>query len=569
MRLFAKLFSEIDATTSTLEKVDALKRYFAKAPPIDAMWAVLILTGRLEKRVITSRALREAFLLTTKYPEWLFEESYNHVGDTAETLSLLLRSLEIARTGENADEKPLHFFMQTEIPRMSALKDPQARAEELMACWRTQTADEIFIFNKLMTGGFRVGVSEKLVVRALSETFDVPSDQISHRLTGKISAGVDQFEALISKDETLVLGSKPYPFCLAHAWNERSEAAWEPGVWAVEWKFDGIRSQVIKRDGGLWIWSRGEEEVSKQFPDLVRVFMDLPEGSVIDGEILVIRDGRIQDFNSLQKRLNRKNLTPAMLKESPVGFIAYDCLEYRREDVRQLPLRDRRRHLEELITPFRSESIRLSEILDAPSIEKIEALREHSREVDAEGLMIKAWESPYSVGRKTGHWWKHKVDPLTLDAVLIYAQAGTGRRANLYTDYTFALWRNGEKGPELVPFAKAYSGLDQTEIDALDRWIRTHTKEKFGPVRSVEPVHVFEIGFEGIAASPRHKSGIAVRFPRILRWRKDKDAASADTLQTAFDLLETKEGRRTSAKPGAKPRVKVKPADDATAGSPS
>lgn len=546
MKAFTKLFAEVDATTSTNEKVAALKRYFATVPPIDAMWAVLILTGRLEKRVITSRALREAFLLSTGYPDWLFEESYNHVGDTAETLSLLLRSLEIA-PAVSAREKPLHFWMETEIPRLSAIKDPTARAVELMACWRDLTADEIFIFNKLMTGGFRVGVSEKLVVRALSETFDVASDQLAHRLTGKISSGVDQFEALISKEETKVLGSKPYPFCLAHAWNERSEAAWEPGAWAVEWKYDGIRSQVIKRDGGLWIWSRGEEEISKQFPDLVQTFLDLPDGSVIDGEILVIVDGRIQDFNTLQKRLNRKNVTAAMLRDAPVGFVAYDCLEFGREDLRQRPLRERRLKLEELIAPFRSPQIRLSAILEAPTLNQIEELREASREADAEGLMIKTWESPYSVGRKTGHWWKHKVDPLTLDAVLIYAQAGTGRRANLYTDYTFALWRDGEKGPELVPFAKAYSGLDQKEIDELDRWIRSHTKEKFGPVRSVEPRHVFEIGFEGIAASPRHKSGIAVRFPRILRWRKDKDAASADTLGTAFELLETKEGRRTAA----------------------
>lgn len=548
MKDFTRLYGEIDATTSTNEKVEALKRFFANAKPVDAMWAVLILTGRLEKRVITSRVLREAFLLATKYPEWLFEESYHHVGDTAETLSLLLRSLDLAQPGHaGTSSRPLHQWMETEIPRVARLRDPQERAAALLELWREMSVDEIFVFNKLMTGGFRVGVSEKLVVRALCESFDVASDQIAHRLTGKIRPGEDQFEALITKDETQILGSKPYPFCLAHAWNERSAAAWEPEAWAVEWKFDGIRSQVIKRDGGLWIWSRGEEEVSKQFPELVKAFFDLPDGSVIDGEVLVIRDGRIQDFNTLQKRLNRKTQSAALLKEAPVGFIAYDCLESHREDVRQLPLRERREELRRLLAPFLSDRVRISEVLPANSLAQIEALRSRSRAADAEGLMIKAWESPYSVGRKTGHWWKHKVDPLTLDAVLIYAQAGTGRRANLYTDYTFALWRDGELGPELVPFAKAYSGLDQSEIDELDRWIRGHTREKFGPVRSLEPVQVFEIGFEGIAASPRHKSGIAVRFPRILRWRRDKAAADADSLATAFELLDTKEGRRTAA----------------------
>jgi DNA ligase-1 len=386
-----------------------------------------------------------------------------------------------------------------------------------------------------MTGAFRVGVSEKLVVRAIAEVYNVPTDQVSHRLTGDISPGVESFSRLINPEATEVTFSQPYPFCLAHPWNERAEKDWDATEWGVEWKFDGIRAQVICREDQVWIWSRGEEKIADTFPDLVEKLALLPNGTVIDGEILIIKDNRIHPFQDLQKRLGRKKVSPALLKELPVGFIAYDCLEFDGKDIRDQGLKERRQFLKKSLEPLLSSQVRISEILQVKDLDDLEQWRAQSREHDAEGLMIKRWAAPYSVGRKTGNWWKHKVNPLTLDAVLIYAQAGTGRRANLYTDYTFALW----KDKELVPFAKAYSGLDQKEIDELDNWIRRHTKEKFGPVRSLEPFHVFEIGFEGIGPSKRHKSGIAVRFPRILRWRKDKKVADADSLQTAFELLET------------------------------
>lgn len=536
MRKFTHLFEELDSTTSTNEKVEALKKYFAKAAADDAMWAVLILTGKISKRILTSRALVQMFLNYTQYPEWLFAECYAQVGDTAETLSLLAKSLHLCSSKPVAlDQKTLTQWLEIRIPELAKVEDPQQQAATLMEWWKNLTMEEIFILNKLMTGAFRVGVSEKLVVRALSEVFNLPSDQIAHRLTGDISPGVESFSRLINPEVQEISSSQPYPFCLAHPWTERAEKDWVAEEWCVEWKFDGIRAQVICRKDQIWIWSRGEEKIADSFPDLVEKMALLPNGSVIDGEILIIRDNRILPFQDLQTRLGRKKVSPAMLKEKPVGFIAYDCLEFDGEDIRKKSLKERRRALKEILTPLLSSQVRLSEVLDVKNLADLEEWRSQARQHDAEGLMIKRWDSPYSVGRKTGIWWKHKVNPLTLDAVLIYAQAGTGRRANLYTDYTFALW----KDRELIPFAKAYSGLEQKEIDELDNWIRRHTKEKFGPVRSLEPYHVFEIGFEGIGPSKRHKSGIAVRFPRILRWRKDKKVTDADTLDTAFELLGT------------------------------
>ncbi len=552
MKAFTQLFENVDATTSTNEKIDVLKKYFAQTNSQDAMWAVLILTSRVSKRVLTSRSVRELFLKATNYPDWLFEESYSQVGDTAETVSLLLQSQGLTKKegdkNTNLVDKTLSEWMETEIPQIAEIEDVNQKSQKLLEYWKQLLPSEIFVLSKLMTGGFRVGVSERLVVRALADVFGVPTDLVAHRLTGQVAPGGENFERLISPGTIEFVPSQPYPFCLAHAWTDRSQKDWNPATWAIEWKYDGIRSQAIKREDqgkeNLWIWSRGEEEIKRSFPDLVGLFEKLPAGSVLDGEILIIKDGRIQPFQALQKRLGRKKVSPTTLKDYPAGFMAYDCLEYQGQDIRQKSLRARKMHLNELCQPLVSDHFLVSPILKAESLEDLEALRAQSRETDAEGLMLKDWESNYSVGRKTGAWWKHKVDPLTLDAALIYAQAGTGRRANLYTDYTFALWsaENEKNERQLVPFAKAYSGLNQAEIDELDAWIRRHTKEKFGPVRSLQPHHVFEIAFEGILASKRHKSGIAVRFPRILRWRKDKKVEDADTLQTAMHLLNAAAG---------------------------
>lgn len=536
MNEFALLFDDLDSTTSTNEKITALAKYFKKASSEDAMWAVLLLTGRTARKTLTSNVLKKLFLRATNYPEWLYDECYSQVGDTAEVISLLAQTLKLCRpVGEPEEKRSLTEWLETEIPLLAKIEDEDTKAQAILQRWRLLSPLEVFIFNKLITGGFRVGVSEKLVIRGLSDVFGVPTDQIAHRMTGLGATESKTFEQLISKDVFEVSNNQPYPFCLAHAWQERKEEGWNPADWALEWKYDGIRSQVIRREENVWIWSRGEDLVTDSFPELEKAFHQLPLGTVIDGEILVIKDQKVAPFQELQKRLGRKKVSAAILKDTPAGFIAYDCLERDGIDLRQEPFTVRRQHLEAIMRPVLNEQIRLSEILSVQSLEELEALRNQSREKEAEGLMIKAKSGVYAVGRKTGNWWKHKVDPLTLDAVLIYAQAGSGRRANLYTDYTFAL-RN-EAG-ELVPFAKAYSGLDQTEIEELDSWIRRNTKDKFGPVRSVAPLHVFEIGFEGISKSGRHKSGIAVRFPRILRWRRDKKPADADTLSTAFDLMQ-------------------------------
>lgn len=537
MKAFTQLFDELDSTTSTNEKVEALKRYLQKANAEDSMWMILLLTGRISKRVITARALQDLFLQATGYPEWLFDDCRSHVGDTAETLSLLLSSLNLCAQEDSIDDKSLTQWMEVEIPSLAKMENETERSEKILNWWKALDPQEVFVLNKLMTGSFRVGVSEKIVIRAISEVHGIPSDQVAHRLTGQTRSGADIFANLISTEKVEISSSQPYPFCLAHAWTDRTDDTWNSGEWCLEWKYDGIRSQVIRREGQMWIWSRGEDEITKTFPDLQKKLQAIPDGTVLDGEILVIRDGEIQPFQDLQKRLGRKKVPESTLKEQPAGFIAYDILEFAGEDIRNRPLSERKKNLRKLLTPYLSDSIRLSETFRADTLEELEKFRADSREHQSEGLMIKAWQSPYTVGRKTGNWWKHKVDPLTLDAVLLYAQAGTGRRANLYTDYTFALWTPDKK---LIPFAKAYSGLDQKEIDELDQWIRRHTKEKFGPVRSVEPYHVFEIGFEGILKSSRHKSGIAVRFPRILRWRKDKKPEDADSVETAIGLLEAK-----------------------------
>jgi DNA ligase-1 len=318
----------------------------------------------------------------------------------------------------------------------------------------------------------------------------------------------------------------------------------------LEWKFDGIRGQLIRRAGQGFLWSRGEELINGAFPELIQASAALQEGTVLDGEVLVWPPGAEQPapFAQLQRRLGRKAPGRALLAECPAAFVAYDLLEQGGEDWRQQPLSQRRAALEGLIrqlpeaTPAPGAGLlRLSPRLALQSWGELESLRQQASTAAAEGVMLKHLASPYLAGRRRGHWWKHKRDPYTLDVVLLYAQAGSGRRANLFTDYTFGLWDRdpsaaGEPA-QLVSFAKAYSGLDDGEIRDLDRWIRSHTTERYGPVRAVQPLQVFELAFEGLQRSSRHKSGIAVRFPRIARWRRDKPAREADTLAGALALL--------------------------------
>ena len=541
MKRFTQLFQAVDATTSTNAKVAALQDYFATEDPHNAVWALYLLLGKTRKRLVTSRVLRHVFLQISDIPEWLFEDSYAHVGDSAETIALLLKTMSLA-DGPKQD-RPLWQWMEEIIPPVKQAETDEAQAELIVSWWASLENDELFVLNKVLTGAFRVGASGKLVMRAIAKAFDLPEPVLAHRLMGNFEPTVAFYQELISSDVAETAPSQPYPFFLAAQLDEAKFATAQADIspeslsshWQAEWKWDGIRGQIIRRNGEVFVWSRGEDLVTHQFPEFEALIEQLPDGLVLDGEIVCWDGERPRNFNFLQKRLGRKKVGKKTLADNPVHFIAYDLLELEWEDLRRQPLRDRRQHLLTVLKQHPSPWMTTSEVLPFESFDDLKQLREQSRDVGSEGLMIKALDSPYLVGRKRGYWWKYKVEPMTLDGVLLYAQAGSGKRANLFTDYTFALW----KGEELVPFAKAYSGLDNTEIEKLDRWIRRHTKERFGPVRSVSPVHVFEIAFEGIAESTRHKSGLSVRFPRILRWRTDKPVEEADTLESARKLLET------------------------------
>lgn len=533
MKRFTQLFQQVDATTSTNEKIKALQHYFQEEAPANSVWALYLLLGKTRRRLITSKMLRDIFLQVYDIPEWLFAECYAHVGDSAEVIALLLRDTPL-KTGQPSSYS-LREWMEEIIPQVKQLKSEQELKERVLSWWAMLDEMEVFVLNKVLTGAFRVGVSEKLVIKGLSAVCGVPEPVLAHRLMGDFAPTVEFYESLTQgEQEERRSPSQPYPFFLASPIEEDKFQLETCSRWQAEWKWDGIRAQVIRRAGEVFIWSRGEDRVTEQFPELAEYFLTLPDGLVFDGEILCWQDNRPLSFNYLQKRLGRKRVTQKIREENPVHFIAYDLLEHEGQDIREKPLCDRRRYLLQIVNQLDSTYVTPSTSLSFESFQDLQSLREQSRQQGAEGLVLKAIDSPYLVGRKRGYWWKYKVDPMTLDGVLLYAQAGSGKRANLFTDYTFALW----DGDQLVPFAKAYSGLDNDEIDELDRWIRKHTIEKFGPVRLVEPYHVFEIGFEGIAQSNRHKSGISVRFPRILRWRKDKPALEADTLQSALALME-------------------------------
>jgi len=531
MQRFTELFQQVDATTSTNEKVRALQAYFQAEEAQNAVWALYLLLGKTRRRLITSRMLRDIFLQISDIPEWLFEDCYAQVGDTAEVIALLLPS---TLPPDSTSHFPLHQWMEEIIPQVKAVKSEAALKELVISWWFSLNSVEVFVLNKVLTGAFRVGVSTKLVIKGLAAASGVSEAVLAHRLMGDFAPSIATYTQLIQQEESALAPSQPYPFFLASSLEEDKFALAAFDRWQAEWKWDGIRAQIIRRNGEVFIWSRGEDLITEQFPELAQGFLALPDGLVFDGEIVCWKDDRPLSFNHLQKRLGRKRVTQKMMQENPAHLIAYDLLEYEGLDIRETPLRDRRSLLAASLQTADPALVTLSETMPIESLENLRSLREQARDQAAEGLMIKALDSPYLVGRKRGYWWKYKVDPMSLDAVLIYAQAGSGKRANLFTDYTFALWQ----GEELVPFAKAYSGLDNKEIDELDKWIRKHTIEKFGPVRSVEPFHVFEIGFEGISQSKRHKSGISVRFPRILRWRKDKSAPEADAIAAALQLLE-------------------------------
>jgi DNA ligase-1 len=530
MRRFAELYDALDSTTSTNAKVAAMAAYFAQAPPADAAWAMFFLTGQRLKRLIAPRLLAVWAIERARVPEWMFGECISLVGDLAETIALLLDTEREARAPSTPPPALSELIEGRLLPLREATEEEKRRA--VVELWDQLERREIFLLDKLLTGEMRVGVSATLAIRALARHAGLPTATVAHRLMGAWQPSAESFAALLRKDGHDADASRPYPFFLASPLEEEPESLGNREEWLAEWKWDGIRAQVVRRAGGAYLWSRGEELITDRFPDLAEVIAALPEGTALDGEVLAFSGGAPMPFSVLQRRIGRKALPAKILAEAPAAFMAYDLLELRGEDQRELALRERRARLTELVAG-RGERLALSPEVNAPGWAELRALRLEARERGVEGLMLKRWSSLYRHGRPRGDWWKWKIDPYSIDAVLVYAQPGHGRRATLLTDLTFALWSGGE----LVPVAKAYSGLSDEEIDQLDRWIRQNTVERFGPVRSVRPEHVFELHFEGIAESTRHKSGVAVRFPRIARWRTDKKPEDADTLDALRALI--------------------------------
>lgn len=525
MKHFSELIIQLDQTTKTNQRLAALQRFFERSEERDILWAVALFTGRKPKRAIKTSLLRTWAAEIAELPLWLFEESYHIVGDLAETIALIL-----PKPSRQVDKSLSEWIQWLQELRQN---DESVQKALLFDAWTGLDVNERFVFNKLITGGFRVGVSQKLMVRALAKYLDRDENVMAHRLMGNWVPEEITFEELLKSESESDDISKPYPFYLAYQLEETWDEMGSTDHWQAEWKWDGIRGQVIVRKNELFVWSRGEELVTDKYPEYHPFAQQLPNGTVLDGEILAFENGEPLPFAVIQKRIGRKTLSKKLLTEAPVIFMAYDILEFEGKDVRAKPLSDRREMLQQVVINAKNDSLRLSSNIDFDSWENLAETREKSREVKAEGIMLKRKDADYKVGRKRGDWWKWKVDPMTIDAVMIYAMRGHGRRANLYTDYTFAVWN----GDQLVPFAKAYSGLTDKEFREVDAFVKKNTLERFGPVRSVKAELVFELAFEGIAESSRHKSGIALRFPRMKRWRQDKPASEANTLDDLKRLL--------------------------------
>lgn len=540
MKAFAALFAALDGTSSTAAKTAALADYFRTAPEADRVWTIALLSGRRPRRAASSTELRLWAAEAAGVADWLFEESYAVVGDLAETIALILPPPATA-----AAPPALSLAMSGLIALTG--QPAEARRAAILSAWAMLPATERFLYTKLLTGGFRMGVSQGLMTRALAQATGRPEAEIAHALMGDWDPARTSFAALVERAADGP-DSRPYPFALASALDGGPDGLGAPSDWCAEWKWDGIRGQLVVRPGVLALWSRGEDLLTDRFPEFAPLADFLPAGSVIDGEVLAWDSaaGRPLPFAALQRRIGRKTVPKSVLREAPARLLAYDLLGADGEDLRALPFATRRARLEALLAALPATlPLAASPLLGFAGWPDLAALRAGARDHHAEGVMLKRAASPYTGGRKRGDWWKWKLDPYSVDAVMVYAQAGHGRRANLYTDFTFAV-RDGEA---LVPFAKAYSGLSDAEFAEITAWVQRHTLERFGPVRRVPPDLVFEIAFEGIQASPRHKSGIALRFPRMVRWRRDKPADEIDTLETLRALLAAAGGRLPPAPP--------------------
>lgn len=527
MRLFTQLFDAIDQTTKTNAKVAALAHYFREASEENILYAVSLLIGNRPKRPVKTTELKQWSAELAGIPDWLFDESYYIAGDLAETIALLLPPPVSEKT----------FDLSTIIRDLQELISlpPEARKIRILDYWQSLSGSELFVFNKLITGNFRMGVSRQLVIKALAQVFEMEETNVAHRLMGKWKPEDETLDSLFSEEALGVRHHQPYPFYLAYPLDGGTDSLGNIADWVIERKLDGIRGQIIVRNADFFVWSRGEDLLTDKFPEFLPLKEILPDGTVIDGEIIPFKDGNFLGFNEMQTRIGRKNLSRKIMADVPLVMVCYDLLEWQGKDLRKEPLHTRRKLLVDLLEQYGvGDILLLSADIPFTTWQEVEDFRVNARQHQCEGVMLKRRDSIYEIGRKRGNWWKWKTEPMTIDGVLIYAQSGHGRRANLFTDYTFAVW---DEAGNLLPFAKAYSGLTDKEILSLDNWVKRNTIEKFGPVRSVTPHWVFEIAFEGIAASPRHKSGIALRFPRILRWRQDKKASEANTINDLKDWL--------------------------------
>ncbi|WP_313029773.1 ATP-dependent DNA ligase [Soonwooa sp.] len=525
MKDFATLINALDSTNKTSLKQEAIIEFLKVASSRDKMWFLALFTGKKPKRNINSSFMKIWAMEVAQIPEWLFVESYSSVGDLGETISLILPP----------PKKSIEISLSDWMQKIIDLKDKtdEEKKEFVLNAWDSLDNVERFIFNKLLGGSFRIGVSSKALINTLAKFYKMDPSAVAHSIMGHWKPEEVDFESLIKGEYTDTNLSKPYPFCLAYALEKELQDLGATEDWLVEYKWDGIRGQFIKRDGEVFIWSRGEELVTDHFPEIRDELLQWKGNFVIDGEILAFKDHRVLNFNELQKRLNRKNLSKKMLDEIPIVVFTYDLLEFENEDFRDHSMKERRFQLQKVLEMNPSEKIKISEEIVFENWNQLPDIRENAREINSEGLMLKNYHSPYHTGRKKGDWWKWKIDPLTLDAVLIYAQKGSGRRSGYYTDYTFAVKKEGK----LVTIAKAYSGLTDKEIQEVSKFISKNVVEKFGPVRTVKPELVFELAFEGIGFSSRHKSGVALRFPRILRWRKDKKVDEIDDIEDIKKLI--------------------------------
>lgn len=549
MKYFAKLIDEVSASTKTTDKLNAIISYFNHAHEDDKIWMLALFTGRRLKRTISSSKLHVWAAELANIPLWLFEETYHNVGDLSETIALILPE------SKSQSDKPLNYWMHY-LQQLGTTTEDEKR-QGIINAWSELGTAERFVFNKLMSATFRIGVSQALVVNALAKIYNTDPQVITHRIIGNWDPFKTSFNELLTGDNVNTDISKPYPFYLAYPLEENLEGLGDVSNWQAEWKWDGIRGQIIKRDGELFVWSRGEELITEKFPEYGLLQKLLPDGTVLDGEIICFNSNGPMPFSILQTRIGRKNVSKKILETAPAVFLSYDIIEHNGQDIRNKEQSERRKLLEQLVDEMQLKFtelpeantekpfvLQLSPLIEIKTWDELTSQREMSREMLSEGIMLKRKDAIYQAGRKRGDWWKWKVDPLSIDCVLVAAQKGSGRRANLYTDYTFAVRDNEGK---LVTFAKAYSGLTDKEFAQVDYFIKRNVLEKFGPVRTVKPELVFEIGFEGIAASSRHKSGVAVRFPRMLRWRKDKPVSEINTLDDLKALLKIYGSNKTDS----------------------